>query len=256
MNSIPAKYIRTEKFSNKNFFIEIRLYEHGLARGHCVCKRRGVERKMQKNSVPCLYFPSYSWVTIMEYNEFYGCFAGDKIARRWVRKVMQHSLKGFLHPNGEIDHTKFAIEHDRRNYTSREYYRLNAAQLLTIKRLVPDFFYPGTFRTEVSKYCRNVLEYSSKEEYKSESPKILNHPIGYRKYLQGRAGHRKKYMPVATLKAFLKEFDSEFYAQVCEERTIDDCNMWVEYHFLKGEKPEMRIFVQDNNFIDYYLPNE
>ena len=45
MNRIPAKHIRTEKFSNKNFFIEIKLYEHGLARGHCVCKRCGMDKR-------------------------------------------------------------------------------------------------------------------------------------------------------------------------------------------------------------------
>jgi hypothetical protein len=31
MNRVLAEYIRTEKFSNKNFFIEIKLYEGGLA---------------------------------------------------------------------------------------------------------------------------------------------------------------------------------------------------------------------------------
>lgn len=35
---MEVKLLRVEKFSNKNFFIEIKLYEHGLARGHCVCK--------------------------------------------------------------------------------------------------------------------------------------------------------------------------------------------------------------------------
>ena len=31
MNRLEAKFLRTEKFSNKNFFIEIKLYEGGLA---------------------------------------------------------------------------------------------------------------------------------------------------------------------------------------------------------------------------------
>ena len=89
MNRLEAKYLRTEKFSNKNFFIEIKLYEGGLARGKCRCKRCAVEEKMWKsNGFPLLYFPGYHWMTIVEWNEFYKCFASDKTARRWVRRVM------------------------------------------------------------------------------------------------------------------------------------------------------------------------
>ena len=32
------------------------------------------------------------------------------------------------------------------------------------------------------------------------------------------------------------------------------CNIKLEYRFPKGEIPEMRIFVQDNEFIDYRIP--
>lgn len=256
MNRIPAKHIRTEKFCNKNFFIEIKLYEHGLARGHCVCKRCGMESKMWKSDgSPLLYFPGYHWMTIVEWNEFYKCFASDKTARRWVRRVMQHSFKGLLRPNGEIDHDKFEMEHDRSLSRSREYYRLNAEQLLTMKRSLPGFFYPGTFRTECDRCYSDVLKISSKEKYKNLS--LPAHPIGYRKYLNGNLRVPfKRYFPIEVLKAFLQEFDPKFYAQVCEERTIDDCNVWLEYKFLKGEKPEMRIFVQDNNYIEFNLPNE
>jgi hypothetical protein len=256
MNRLEAKYLRTEKFSNKNFFIEIKLYEGGLARGRCECKRCAVEEKMWKsNGSPLLYFPSYHWITIMEWREFYNCFTTDKTARRWVRRVMQHSFKGLLRPNGEIDHDRFEMEHDRSLSRSREYYCLNAEQLLTMKRCLPGFFYPGTFRTECDRCYSDVLRISSKEKYKNFSPPA--HPVGYRKYLNGNLRMPfKRYFPIEVLKAFLQEFDPKFYAQVCEERTIDDCNMWVEYHFLKGEKPEMRIFVQDNNYIDYYLPGD
>ena len=110
MNRLEAKYLRTEKFSNKNFFIEIKLYDGGLARGRCKCKRCAVEEKMWKsNGYPLLYFPSYHWITIVEWKEFYNCFTTDKTARRWVRRVMQHSFKGLLRPNGEIDNDKFEI---------------------------------------------------------------------------------------------------------------------------------------------------
>ncbi len=34
------------------------------------------------------------------------------------------------------------------------------------------------------------------------------------------------------------------------------CNIKLEYKFLQGEKPEMRIFVQDNSYIEFNLPNE
>ncbi len=208
MNRIPAKHIRTEKFSNKNFFIEIKLYEGGLARGRCECKRCAVEEKMWKsNGYPLLYFPSYHWITIMEWREFYNCFTTDKTARRWVRRVMQHSFKGLLRPNGEIDHDRFELEYDRSLSRSREYYRLNAEQLLTMKRCLPGFFYPGTFRTDNLPYTNVVVGVSSKEKYKSMPPNILNNPVVYRKFLQGRLRLHKRYIPVEQLKEFVKVFD-------------------------------------------------
>jgi hypothetical protein len=124
-----------------------------------------------------------------------------------------------------------------------------------MKRCLPGFFYPGTFRTECDRCYSDVLRISSKDKYKNFSPPV--HPVGYRKYLNGNLRVPfKRYFPIEVLKAFLQEFDPKFYTQVCEERIIDDCNIWLEYKFLQGEKPEMRIFVQDNNYIDYYLPNE
>lgn len=253
---VTAKYIRTEKFSNRNFFIEIRLYEQGLARGHCVCKRRGVEQKMERYNSPFLYFPSYSWVSIMEYNEFYGCFAGDKMARRWVRRVMRHCLDGFLKPDGRIDHTKFAIENDRRQARSREYYRLNSEQLRLMKQYLPDFLYPGTFRIGSLPYTTGLLEASSKERYKNPLSLISNHPVARRRLLQGCLRGVKHYIPIERLKEFLSALDPAFYKQVCEERTMDDCNIELKYNFPNGEIPEMWIFVCDNNYIDYDFPKQ
>ena len=170
-----------------------------------------------------------------------------------MRRVMQHSFKGLLRPNGEIDHDRFEMEYDRSLSRSREYYRLNAEQLLTMKRCLPGFFYPGTFRTECDRCYSEVLRISSKEKYKKL--RLPTHPVGYRKYLNGSLRVPfKRYFPIEGLKAFLQMFDPIFFKQICEERTIDDCNIEVEYKFLQGEKPEMRIFVQDNNYIDYCLP--
>ena len=249
-----AKLIETKRFSNKNFRIEIELYEHGLAKGRMECKRRGVERKISAGSFGSLYFLSYGWVSIWEYMEFLGCFAGDKIARRWVRRVMRHCLDGFLRPDGRIDSTKVAIEDDRRNARSREYCRMNARQLREMKRLLPGFFAAGTFRTGMYKYTKQVLNASSKVGCDVASPKTLGHPVGYRKFLQGRADMRKMYVPLERFKEFLHEFDPQFYAQVCRERTMDDCHMWLEYRFPQGEIPEMRIFVQDNEYDEFEFP--
>ena len=255
---MEVKLLRVEKFSNKNFFIEIELYEHNLAKGRCEVKREGKRRQKNwwKSSItsPLLYFPSYHWISIAEWEEFYENFRHDKTARRWVRRVMRHSFDGFLSPDGRIDHTKFAIENDRREHRSREYYRMNKEQLLLMKKLLPDFFYPGTFRTDNLPYTNAVVEVSSKEKYKSVPPNLLNNPFVYRKFLQGRLRLHKRYIPVKQLKEFVKVFDPIFFKQICEERTMNDCNIEVEYKFLQGKKPEMRIFVQDNEFIDYRIP--
>lgn len=251
---VDAKYIRTEKFSNKNFFIEIELYEHGLAKGRCEEKRWGTRKKKVWWRSPLLFFPSYHWISIPEWREFYINFENDKIARRWVRRVMRHSFDSFLKPDGSIDHTKFAIEDDKRNHRSREYYKMNKEQLLLMKRLLPGFFGAGTFRTGMYPTTQWVVEASSKEEYKNIPPQILNDPIRYRKFLNASLRYIKEYIDVERFKEFIKEFDPAFYKQVCEERTMDNCNIELEYKFPPGEIPEMRIYVQDNEYIDYLIP--
>ena len=167
---------------------------------------------------------------------------------------MRHSFDGFLSPDGRIDHTKFAIENDRREHRSREYYRMNKEQLLLMKKLLPGFFTAGTFRTGVYEYTPEVVEVSSKEKYKSMPPNILNNPVVYRKFLQGRLRLHKRYIPVKQLKEFIKVFHPAFYEQLCRERTMNNCNIKLEYRFPKSEFPEMRIFVQDNEFINYRIP--
>ena len=253
---VGAKYIRTERFSNRNFNIEIKLYEHGLASGEFDCKKPGMRARMSKN---CEWFIMYSYCVgecAGEYERFLGCFDGDKVARRWVRRVMRHCVGDFLRPDGRIDFDKAYAEQDRRCHRSREYYILGIEQLHLVKRHIPNLFYPGTYRTKIGKYCRSLLRVSSDESYMCESPKLLGHPIGYRKYLQGRAGKQYKYLSLERFKAFLQEFAPKFYGEVCRERTMDDCNMWLEYRFLVGQKPEMRIFVQDKNYDKYGLPYE
>lgn len=251
---MEVKLLRTEKFSNKNFFIEIELYEHGLAKGRCEVKRKGTRGKRYWWASPWFYFPSYHWITFAEWREFYINFVNDKTARRWVHRVMRHSFDGFLKPDGCIDHTKCAIEEDKREHRSRKYYKMNKEQLLTIKKLLPGFFNSGTFRTGIYPYTREVLEASSREESEWISPRTLNHPIGYRKFLQGRVGRNKKFIDAEQFKEFIKEFDLAFYKQVCEERTMNDCNIELEYKFPSGGIPELRIFVQDNEYLDYRLP--
>ena len=256
MNRVLAKYLRTEKFSNRNFKIEIRLYEHGLARGDMEYKKRGMKAKMSKC---CEWFISYNYCVGLcagEYMQFLGCFNGDKVARRWVRRVMKHCVGDILRPNGSMDFDKAWAEEDRRFHTSRKYYILDAKQLQIVKRHIPDFFYPGTYRTEVSEYSPYELRLSSDKHYMNEPTKLLSHPIGYRKFLQGRAGGYRRYFSLQQFKAFLQEFDAEFYSQVCRERTMDDCDMQLEYRFYTGERPVMHISVQDNQYILPVLPDD
>ena len=103
MKQIAAKYIRTEKFSNKNFFIEIKLYEHGFAWGYTWWKKRGIRKKMPSMCDTTLVFEYCVGLCCEEYLQFLGCFNGDKVARRWVRRVMKHCVGDFLKPDGRID---------------------------------------------------------------------------------------------------------------------------------------------------------
>lgn len=111
---IAAGYIRTEKFSNRNFGIEIKLYEHGFAHGYMWCKKRGMRKKMIGIYDPTLVFEYCVGLCCEEYLQFLGCFRGDKVARRWVRRVMKHCVGDFLLPDGRIDFDKAWAEEKRR----------------------------------------------------------------------------------------------------------------------------------------------
>ena len=253
-----AKYIRTEKFSNRNFTIEIELYEHGLARGDMRCKKRGMRKKMAQD---CEWFIAYNYcvgLCAFEYTNFLGCFKGDKVARRWVRRVMRHCVGNFLLPDGRIDFEKAEAEEDRRMHISRKYYKPNCGQLKIMKEHIPDFFYPGTYRTNLEN-CRRCLQLSSWEGYKhprTPKPDFTSPPyIRYlRKVAQGLFHAPPKYFPIEDFKRFLEALDPPFYKQVCEEHTMDNCSMALDYTFWKEEGPKMTITVSDKEYDYATLP--
>lgn len=98
---MEVKLLKVEKFSNRNFYIEILLYEHGLARGNMHCKRKGIARKRSRYSNYLFYLLSYNPVYAAEYDQFLESFINDKTAHRWVRRVMRPYLEGYLRPEGD-----------------------------------------------------------------------------------------------------------------------------------------------------------
>ena len=253
-----AKYIRTEKFSNRNFNIEIELYEHGLARGSMDYKKRGIKNKMTPG---CEWFISYNYcvgLCAWEYTSFLGCFNGDKVARRWVRRVMKHCVGDFLLPDGRIDFEKAEAEEDRRRHISRKNYKPNCGQLKIMKEHIPDFFYPGTYRTNLEN-CRRCLQLSSYEGFKEiHFPKDSQSP-SYTRFLRRLARglhHTYRYFAIEDFKRFLEALDPLFYKQVCEERTMDNCAMELDYAFWEKGMPEMKITVRDKEYELAVLPWE
>lgn len=244
--------MRTERFTNKNVDIKVELYEMDMARINIDVKTayRYYARKYKRRG----YYRSsalFDYCKDEAMGEYACCcelLRYDKVALRWLRRVMHPIVAPMLKPNGNINYRKATDEKERLLCITGEEFVLTADMLRTIKRYLPELFAYGGYRgTE-----RFGTEIVTEEK---KMPKF-NNERGRRMWL-----HRQNRSCISTLVstneqllALTQELVPDFYALLQRDRKLDDCTVKMRFTWREGlERPLLDIIVTDNDAPSYEL---
>jgi hypothetical protein len=246
ITNIKAKQIEKKRFSNKVYTINVELYEHNMADVKVDSKKRFRGRSRWHGGYilldACLSEGMYEYVETLERMKV------DKGAKRWLRRVLRHCLEGLSKPNGWIDWKKVDEKEDKRWHISRTRISLNVRQLQVMKRYIPDFFFAGNYRTDYlsGHNCKVIHTIDEKNRFVCKAKSV-----GARRRFEKHVMEHRFFYPKELLLNMLPELSESFYKQIVQERTMNDCEIGMEYTWYHGEKPELRISVNDATF-DHY----
>lgn len=250
---ITVKLIEKKRFSNKRFSIDVELYEHQMARVFVNCKKFFRGKKCYR---PAFSFDDCLRESVHDYLATLKGLHMDKVARQWLRKVMMHCMEGLLNPDRSINWDKVDEKDKVINHKSQTTLKLGVKHLQTIKRHIPMLFTAGNYRMDYMqsnvKYIRtmkdNLLSFPFPQQIKSFVWKIRYqrrmHEVGYTRF----------FIPASILLHLIKELSESFYQQIEKERTLDDCDIEMEYVWFHGEKPELEIRIEDRTYTAYRMP--
>jgi hypothetical protein len=145
---IKVHYLRTERFTNKNVDIKVQLYEMDMAIVDITVKSayRYYRRLCDRMNLPWgsrARFDYCKHEALWEYVECLNLLRFDKVARRWLRRVMHPIVAPYLMPKGKMNYRKATDEMERLLCITGEEFVLNAAMLRTVKRHLPELFANG-----------------------------------------------------------------------------------------------------------------
>ncbi len=102
-----AKLLGIKKFSNKEYSIKIKFYDHQMAYAKIGDKLRW--RRRQKKNRPWMTFLYFDECTIESMYDYFDCLDTlkyDKVARRWFMRQLRYCTDGLMRPNGYMDSEK------------------------------------------------------------------------------------------------------------------------------------------------------
>lgn len=246
--NIKAKLIEKKRFSNKVYTIYVDLFEHNMADVKVDSKNRFRGRSRWHGGHilldACLSEGVYEYVETLERMKV------DKGARRWLRKVLRHCLEGLTKPNGKIDWKKVHERHDDLCHISRTEISLNVRQLQVMKRYFPDFFFAGNYRTDYlsGHNCKVIHTIDEKNRFVCKAKSV-----GARRRFEKHVMEHRIFYPKEVLLNMLPELSESFYKQILQKRTMNDCEIGMDYTWYHGEKPVLTIWVSDGTFDHYNI---
>lgn len=139
-----VKYLRTERFTNRNVDIKVELYEMDMAIVDITVKPAYwyYQRLCCRMNLPygCrARFDYCKHEALWEYVECLNLLRFDKVARRWLRRVMRPIVAPYVMPNGKMNYRKATDEMERRKCIST-IVCTNERMLALTQELVPDFY--------------------------------------------------------------------------------------------------------------------
>ena len=250
---IKVRYLRTERFTNKNVDIKVQLYEMDMAIVDITVKTayRYYRRLCNRMNLPWESRARFDYCkeeALWEYVQCLNLLRFDKVARRWLRRVMHPIVAPYLMPKGKMNYRKATDEMERLLCITGEEFILDAAMMRTIKRYLPELFANGGYRG-TERFGTEIITYQRSE------PKFRDEKG--REIWQRRQNRKRTSTLVSTneqLLALTQELVPDFYALLQRDRKLDDCTVKMRFTWREGlERPILDIIVTDNDSPSYEM---
>ena len=251
--TIMVKYLRTERFTNKNVDIKVQLYEMDMAIVDITVKSayRYYRRQCYKMNIPYgsrARFDYCKHEALWEYVQCLNLLLFDKVARRWLRRVMHPMVAPYLMPKGKMNYRKATDEMERLLCITGEEFVLNADMLRTIKRYLPELFTNGGYRGTDRIGTEIITEERAEPKFRDEKG---------REIWQRRQNRKRTSTLVSTneqLLAITQKLVPDFYALLQRDRKLNDCTVKMRFTWREGlERPILDIIVTDNDSPSYKM---
>ena len=250
---IKVHYLRTERFTNKNVDIRVQLYEMDMAIVDITVKPayRYYRRQCYKMNIPYGSRARFDYCkeeALWEYVQCLNLLRFDKVARRWLRRVMHPIVAPYLTPKGKMNYRKATDEMERLLCITGEEFVLTADMLRTIKRYLPELFAYGGYRGTERFGTEIITEERAEPKFRDEKG---------REIWQRRQNHKRTSTLVSTneqLLALTQELVPDFYALLQRDRKLNDCTVKMRFTWREGlERPILDIIVTDNDAPTYKM---
>lgn len=250
---VKVRYLRTERFSNRNVNIKVELYEMDMARIdiHVKPAYRYYKRKAQRmGDTSCSTYALFDYCKTEAMFEYACCCSllrYDKVALRWLRRVMRPCVAPYLLPDGRWSERKATDDMERLLGVTGEEFILTADMLRIVKRYLPDMFtygYRGGERVGTEIITHKKTEPTFRDDRG-------------RRMWQRRQNRSRISTLVSTnerLLALTQELVPDFYILLQRDRKLDDCTVKMRFTWEQGlNRPMLDIIVSDNDTPRYVL---
>ena len=250
---IEVRYLYTKRFTNKNVDIRVQLYEMDMASVDITVKSayRYYRRLCDRMNLPWgsrARFDYCKHEALWEYVECLNLLRFDKVARRWLRRVMHPIVAPYLMPKGKMNYRKATDEMERLLCITGEEFILDAAMLRTVKRHLPELFAYGGYRGTDRIGTEVITEEKAEPKFNNERGRLM----WIRR--QNRSRISTLVSTNEQLLALTQELVPDFYALLQRDRKLDDCTVKMRFTWQQGlERPTLDIIVTDNDAPTYEL---
>ena len=236
-------YLRTEKFNNRWYKIEINYFDHGMAEVSVHKKPRGsfLKRWLRDDHLS----PSFAYIpfdeckveSIYDYMDALKVLDGDKVARRWFIRKMRHCTDGLVGLDGKIDMEHIEqVENDQFHRTKISVEALSEEQKDILLDTCPEAAYEEEFRSA------SFMEQMPPEKPMKKLPPHVKRPKPSCKIIVRSCK--------GTL-ALIQKILPDFYEEASRKRTLDNCTVNVNIIYCEPNQWHLNACIIDNDYVLY-----